>query len=156
MKIKIVAVGKVKEKFFLQAIEEYLKRCSRFARTEVREVPETLFKGVPNSAETETILKQEGRLLLENAEGFVVAMDTAGKMLSSTEMAETVKRAMQTHSTFTFLIGGSYGLSEEARQRADVRWSLGAVTLPHQLARVVTAEQIYRILAINNNVGYHK
>lgn len=156
MKIKIVAVGKVKEKFFLQAIEEYLKRCSRFARTEVREVSETLFKGVPNSAETETILKQEGRLLLENAEGFVVAMDTAGKMLSSTEMAETVKRAMQTHSTFTFLIGGSYGLSEEVRQRADVRWSLGAVTLPHQLARVVTAEQIYRILAINNNVGYHK
>lgn len=156
MKIKIVAVGKIKESYFTQAIDEYLKRCSRFCKMEVKEVPETLFKGTPNPSEIDNIITSEGKLLLDNCEGFVVAMDIDGKALGSCEIADVVKKAMQTNSTFTFVIGGSHGLSQEVKKRADIRWSLGAITLPHQLARVVTCEQIYRLLAINNNVGYHK
>lgn len=156
MKYKLVVVGKIKEEYYREAIAEYVKRISRFASVEVTEVAECLFKGEPNAKEMDKILLTEGRNILAKCEGYVVLLDTQGKQLSSVEFAETLEKAKQTCATFTFVIGGSYGLSDEVRARADLRVSFGKITLPHQLCRVVLAEQLYRACAINNNIAYHK
>lgn len=156
MKYKLVVVGKIKEEYYREAIAEYVKRISRFAAVEVTEVAECLFKGEPNAKEIDKILLAEGRNILAKCEGYVVLLDTQGKQLSSVEFAEALEKAKQTNATFTFVIGGSYGLSDEVRARADLRVSFGKITLPHQLCRVVLAEQLYRACAISNNIAYHK
>ena len=156
MKFKVVAVGKIKEGFYRDAIAEYVKRISRFAKTEVIEVDECLFCGNPNDKEREKILQTEGKAILSKLEGFVVALDIDGQVLTSNQLATAVSQAKQTNSCVTFVIGGSYGLLDEIKKRANLRLSFGRITLPHQLARVVLVEQIYRACTIENNVSYHK
>lgn len=156
MKYKILAVGKIKEKFYKDAIDEYVKRLSRFASVEFAETEECLFNGVPNAKETEIILNGEGKSLLPKLEGYVIALDIDGKQLSSAELADVLDRQKQQYSSFTFVIGGSYGLSAQVKQRANLRLSFGKITLPHQLCRVVLCEQLYRSQCICNNVPYHK
>ena len=156
LKIKIVAVGSIKEDYFRQAIEEYTKRTSRFVSTEICEIPETFFNGIPNQKEIDKILQTEGNKILAKVEGFAVVMDIDGKDLSSEQLAETLKTQSQRFATITFVIGGSYGLCQEVKNRANLRWSMGKITLPHRLCRVVLTEQIYRACCINNNVPYHK
>lgn len=156
MKFKIVAVGKIKENYLKQAIAEYVKRISRFASCEIVEVDECAFNGTPGVAQMNKIVGAEGQGLLQKAEGMLIALDIGGKQFSSEELARFVERAEQTHSIVTFLIGGSYGLSDEVKSRADVRLSFGKITLPHQLCRVVLCEQIYRACTIRHNVPYHK
>lgn len=156
MKFKVVAVGKIKENFYRDAIAEYVKRLSRFAKTEIVEVDECLFCGNPNDKEKEKILQTEGKAILSKLEGFVVALDIDGQLLTSNQLSQAVSNAKQTHSCVTFVIGGSYGMLDEIKQRANLRLSFGRITLPHQLARVVLVEQVYRACTIENNVSYHK
>lgn len=156
MKIKIVAVGNVKEKYFTDAIGEYTKRMSRFCKVEIVETPECLFKGTPSPSEIAQIVEKEGKNVLDACEGAVIALDIDGALLSSEQLSAKISALKQTNSTFTFVIGGSYGLSPLVKQKATLRLSFGKITLPHQLCRVVLCEQLYRALTIENNVPYHK
>ncbi len=156
MKIKIVAVGKIKESFFRDAVAEYVKRMSRFATVEIAEIAESTFNGEPNASEIEKIKSIEGQRILQKADGYLVAMDIDVKELDSVELSNLIVKNKQTNSTFTFVIGGSYGLSDEVKNRANFRCSFGKITLPHQLFRVVLCEQLYRACCIENNVSYHK
>lgn len=156
MKLKIVAVGKIKESYFRDAIAEYVKRTSRFAALEIVEVAECTFNGEPNAKQIEKIVQTEGQAILQKLEGFVVAMDIDGQQLSSVELSNVIRKNKLTNSTFTFVIGGSNGLSDEVKSKANLRCSFGKITLPHQLFRVVLCEQLYRACCIENNVAYHK
>lgn len=156
MKFKLCVVGKIKESYFRQAIDEYVKRISRFASVEIAEVDECLFKGTPNPKEIDKIIQIEGERLLSVAEGCVIALDIGGKELDSEQLSQEIFRRTQQFSTFSFVIGGSNGLSDQVKSRADLRLSFGKITLPHQLCRVVLCEQLYRACCIRNNVPYHK
>lgn len=156
MKFKIVAVGKIKEQYLRDAIAEYSKRIGRFATVEIVEVDECLLKGAPSDKEIERVKNVEGQAILQKFEGYVVAMDIDGRELNSVELSEHVAEQKQTHSTFTFVVGGSNGLSDEVKSRANLRCSFGKITLPHQLFRVVLLEQLYRACCIEHNVAYHK
>ncbi|MCM1533225.1 MAG: 23S rRNA (pseudouridine(1915)-N(3))-methyltransferase RlmH [Corallococcus sp.] len=156
MKFKIIAVGKIKENYYREAVAEYVKRLSRFASVEITEVPECYFNGEPNGKEIEKIISVEGQGILQKAEGFTVAMDIAGRETSSEELSQLIVSNKMTNSVFSFIIGGSYGLSDEVKKKAHARCSFGKITLPHQLFRVVLCEQIYRACCIENNVAYHK
>lgn len=156
MKFKIVAVGKIKENYLKDAIAEYVKRTSRFATVEIVEVEECLCKGVPNDKEIERVKCVEGSTILQKLEGYVVAMDIDGKELSSVDLSRHISEQKQFNSSFTFVIGGSNGLSDEVKKRADLRCSFGKITLPHQLFRVILCEQLYRACCIENNIQYHK
>ena len=156
MKFRIVAVGKIKEQYLRDAIAEYVKRISRFAAVEIVEIDECLTKGAPNDKEIERIKLVEGQAILNKLEGYVVAMDIDGREFSSQELSAHIVQEKQFFSTFTFVIGGSNGLSDEVKSRANIRCSFGKITLPHQLFRVVLAEQLYRACCIEHNVAYHK
>lgn len=156
MKFKIVAVGKIKESFFREAISEYVKRISRFATVEIAEVAECAFNGDPNDKQIEKIITVEGQEILQKVEGFVVAMDIDGKLVDSVELSNVIAKNKQTSSVFTFVIGGSHGLSQAVKSKANARMSFGKITLPHQLFRVVLCEQLYRACCIENNISYHK
>ncbi len=156
MKFRIVAVGKIKEDYFRKAVDEYVKRLSRFVTVEIVEVDECLFRGTPGTKEIDKILQTEGKAILARCEGCVVLLDTKGKQLDSVELSEAIQKRTLTSSTFTFVIGGSNGLSDEVRARADMSVCFGKITLPHQLCRVVLVEQLYRACCIANNIPYHK
>ena len=152
MRVNIVCVGKIKESFFIDAINEYKKRLSRFCVFNIIEVDE-------DSKQSNLVLKseKEGSLLLAKASGVIVALDGRGKMLSSEEIADFIdKKEVQGNSEITFIIGGSNGLSNEVIKRADLVLSFGKVTYPHQLFRVILTEQIYRALTILKGLPYHK
>lgn len=156
MKVNIVSVGKIKEKYFTDAINEYAKRLSRFTEFSVVEVDE--YKNQKTSEEEIQITKKiEGERLLKKAKGVIIAMDRQGKMLSSEELADKIKEIFTYNaSEISFLIGGSNGLPDEVLKKADYVISFGKVTYPHQLMRVLLSEQIYRAFTINNSLPYHK
>ena len=157
MKFKIVAVGKIKESYLREAIAEYVKRISRFVTVEIVEVDEFLLtKGSSSDKEIEQAMRAEGQAILSKIEGYVVAMDIDGKELSSEQLSACIVSQKQFNSTFTFVIGGSNGLSDEVKSAAKLRLSFGKITLPHQLFRVVLLEQLYRACCIEHNVAYHK
>ena len=152
MKVNIVAVGKIKEKFFTDAIQEYAKRLTKFCDFKIIEVNEaTSYKNLTEKSEI------EGELLLSKVKGYIVALDGRGKMLKSDEIADKIKDNMLNGiSEISFIIGGSNGLSQEVIDRADLVVSFGKITFPHQLFRVVLSEQIYRAFKILKNETYHK
>ena len=157
MKFKIVAVGKIKEQYLRDAIAEYAKRISRFGTVEIVEIDEFLStKSAPSVKELELIKREEGQAILQTLSGYVIVMDIGGKQLSSEEFSAHITEQKQFNSTFTFVIGGSNGLSDEVKARANLRCSFGKITLPHQLFRVVLLEQIYRACCIERNIAYHK
>lgn len=152
MKINIVAIGKIKESFFSDALKEYVKRISRYAEINVIEIDDA-----PASKGADEQKKIEGDRLLEKAKGYVVALDGGGKELSSEGLAELIDRKCTDGvGEFSFLIGGSHGHGEKVKERADFILSFGPMTFPHQLFRVLAAEQIYRALSINAGTPYHK
>ena len=157
MNIDIIAVGKIKEKFFRDAIEEYSKRLSAFVKLTITEIPD---EKIPDNASDKIIEKikdTEGKKILSKIRpGSVVAMCIEGSQYSSEDMAQYLAQTANTSSTITFIIGGSLGLSEEVKLKANLRMSFGKITLPHQLMRVVLTEQIYRGYKIINNQSYHK
>lgn len=152
MKVNIVCVGKIKEKFFIDAIAEYAKRLSKFCSFNIIEVDE--------ASKIENLEKKseaEGKLLLEKCSGVIVALDGKGKQLSSPELASFIKDlGVSGSSEISFVIGGSNGLSEAVLKSARLILSFGKITFPHQLFRVVLSEQIYRAFSINAGLPYHK
>ena len=143
-KINIVCVGKIKEKFYTDAAQEYLKRLSRFAKVEVREIAEC------------RSLEEEASLILKAARGRIVALCVEGKKLSSEGLAEYIKELTDMGSECTFIIGSSCGLSDEVKRKAELKLSFSDMTFPHQLMRVILLEQIYRAFMINGGGEYHK
>lgn len=151
MKIYIIAVGKIKEKYFTDAIAEYSKRLSRFCELSIVEVPE---KSTETNITKKTELESE--LLLNSCKGTIVLLDRLGKSYSSPSLAKLIDDISATSSTISFVIGGSNGVSQKLKNAANYLVSFGEITYPHQLFRVVLTEQIYRAFAINAGLPYHK
>lgn len=158
MKVSIICVGKIKEKFFTDAIKEYSKRISRFADFEITELPDERIPDNASEKESEQIKIREGEKILSKIDprSYVISLCIEGKTLDSVELANTMRNAYQTANRITFIIGGSLGLSDEVKNRSDLKLSFGRMTLPHQLMRVVLAEQVYRSFMINSGATYHK
>lgn len=152
MRINVIAIGKIKEKYFTDAIAEYLKRCSRYADVKVIELPDA-----PPGKSVEEQKQIESNLLLSKAKGYIVATDMRGKQLTSEALANLIKtKCSDGESEFSFLIGGSHGHTDELRAKADMILSFSQSTFPHQLFRVMLCEQVYRALSINAGAPYHK
>ena len=158
MNVKIIAVGKIKEKYFSAAIDEYRKRMSRFANFEIIEVNDEKIPENASLKEEEIVKEKEASAILSKIKtgDKVIAMCIEGTELSSEKIAKKIEQMSFSSSSIVFIIGGSLGLSDRVKECADFRLSLGPVTLPHQLMRVVLCEQIYRAFKINNNESYHK
>lgn len=158
MNINIISVGKIKEKYFTAAIEEYSKRLSRFVKLIVTEIPDERIPDNASEKEIEIIKEKEGRKILSklNENSFVITLCIEGKELSSEELAQKITDISMSSSNITFIIGGSLGLSDAVKNKSQLRLSFGKITFPHQLMRVVLLEQIYRAFKINNNENYHK
>ena len=153
-KINIIVVGQLKEKYLRDAESEYLKRLSRFAQVEVKEVNEFLSNSKTN---VEQIQEMECLELEKKISGFVVAMDKSGDMVSSEDFAKILSKSFTDGAkALTFVIGGSNGLTDKFLKKADKIVSFGKITYPHQLMRVLLLEQIYRAETILNNITYHK
>ncbi len=159
MKITLVTVGKIKEKFFEDAIKEYSKRLSRYCKLEVLQVAdEKTPEGASEAVELQIKEKEGQRILsLIRDDAYVIALAIEGKMLDSEELAEKIEKlGVGGVSQIVFVIGGSLGLSSQVMKRADYALSFSRMTFPHQLMRVVLLEQIYRSYRIMNNQPYHK
>ncbi|MBR3898085.1 MAG: 23S rRNA (pseudouridine(1915)-N(3))-methyltransferase RlmH [Bacilli bacterium] len=148
--IRIICVGKIKEKYFVSAIKEYMKRLSRYTKIDVVEIPD--------ESNAEKAVKIEGDKILDKIkkDEYVIAMDIGGNMISSLDFSKKINTLFNTTSKITFVIGGSYGLSGEVKKRSNYQLSFSKMTFPHQLFRVILLEQIYRAYKINNNETYHK
>lgn len=155
IKVNVVAVGKVKEKYFADGISEYSKRLSRFCEFKIIELPEENYK-VVTDALIDNIKEKEGEKILSNLKGYVVAMAIEGKKLSSEKLAGLIKSVADTSGVITFVIGGSYGLSNAVKNKADQLISFSDMTFPHTLFRLMLTEQIYRAFSINSGSAYHK
>ena len=159
MKIKIVTVGKLKEKYLKDGIAEYSKRISRFATVEMIELADEKTPDRASDSENEKILELEGNRIISKIgdREFVIVLAIEGKTLSSEEFSKQLEQAsINGYSTLTFVIGGSLGLSPQVKKRANLFLSFGRLTLPHQLMRLVLTEQIYRAFTIQQGSPYHK
>ncbi len=159
MNIKLVVVGKLKEKYFKQGIAEYAKRLSRFCKFKIVEVADEQAPESLSQAQMDQVMDKEGSRILEKIKDreYVFALAILGKERSSEEFAQEIQQlATYGHSDITFVIGGSLGLAKKVLQRANTQISFGKFTLPHQLMRLVLAEQIYRAFMINEGSPYHK
>lgn len=159
MKITLLTVGKIKEKYFTSAIAEYSKRLSRYCKLEIIEVADEKTPDKASEALERQIKEKEGKRLLAyiKEDAYVIALAIQGKMLSSEELAKKIERlGVSGKSHIIFIIGGSLGLADEILKRADFLLSFSPMTFPHQLMRVVALEQIYRAYKINQNEPYHK
>lgn len=158
-KIKIVCVGKIKEKFYTMAVDEYVKRLSRYCKLEIVELPDE--KTPDNASDTvnDMIKKTEADKILKNIkdDAYVITLEILGKMLDSVELSNKLDRlAIEGAGEIIFVIGGSLGLHESVSRRADYKLSFSKMTFPHQLMRVILLEQIYRAYRISSNEPYHK
>lgn len=159
MKIKVVTVGKLKEKYLKDGIEEYLKRISRFAKFEMIELADEKTPDRASESENQKILEIEGQRILSKVgdRDFVIVLAIEGKTFSSEEFSKQLEEAsIKGFSTLTFIIGGSLGLAQDVKNRANLSVSFGRLTLPHQLMRLVLVEQIYRAFTIQQGSPYHK
>ena len=159
MKITLVTVGKIKEKFFEDAIKEYSKRLSRYCKLEILQVAdEKTPEGASEAVELQIKEKEGQRILsLIRDDAYVIALAIEGKMLDSEELAERIEKlGVSGISQIVFVIGGSLGLSAQVMKRADYALSFSRMTFPHQLMRVVLLEQIYRSYRIMNHQPYHE
>ena len=159
MKIKVVTVGKLKEKYLRDGITEYTKRISRFANLEMIELSDEKTPDKASESENQKILEIEGQRILSKVadRDFVIVLAIEGKILSSEEFSKQLEEAsIKGFSTLTFIIGGSLGLAPIVKKRANLSVSFGRLTLPHQLMRLVLVEQIYRAFTIQHGSPYHK
>ncbi|MDQ0157855.1 23S rRNA (pseudouridine(1915)-N(3))-methyltransferase RlmH [Robertmurraya andreesenii] len=159
MNISIITVGKLKEKYLKQGIDEYLKRLSSYAKIEILEVSDEKAPEELSAVEMEQVKQKEGERILSklHPDTYVIALAIDGKQKSSEELADSLdKLATYGKSKIAFVIGGSLGLSSEVLQRADERLSFSKMTFPHQLMRLILVEQVYRAFRINRGEPYHK
>lgn len=159
MNIRIIAVGKLKEKYWRDAVAEYSKRLGAYCSLEIIEIKESPLRANPSPADEEAVKKAEGEEILRHlGKGdYVMTLEIKGKSLSSEQLASKIANlALDGKSSITFVIGGSLGLSPDVSRRADFKLSFSAMTFPHQMMRVILLEQIYRSFKINRNETYHK
>lgn len=151
MQIRLVCIGNLKEKFWQSATEEYKKRLQKFCNLQIIELDEQ-----NKYQDVNKILSEEGKSIIANLGGYNILLDIEGKAYSSEDLANKIKQTLLFSSTITFIIGGSYGVSDEVKRSVQERISFGRITMPHNLARVVALEQIYRAFMINSGAKYHK
>lgn len=158
-KITVLCVGKLKEKFYLDATAEYAKRLGRYCKLDILELPESRLPEEPSPAQIQQALDAEAAAITAKLPkgGALVALCIEGTPCSSEEMSRKMQQlAVSGKTQLTFLIGGSVGLSESLKRRADWKLSMSPMTFPHHLARVMLLEQIYRAFKINEGSSYHK
>lgn len=156
MKIKIIALGKIKEKFLKDGIDEFLKRLTSYASVEILELPAIEIK---DENLIQKVLEQEGEKILSNIKpnSYVITMEILGKQLSSEDFAKKINEiTISGVSELVFIIGSSYGIAQGVSQRADFKLSISKMTFLHQFARLLIVEQIYRAFKILKNETYHK
>ncbi|MCW9138024.1 23S rRNA (pseudouridine(1915)-N(3))-methyltransferase RlmH [Staphylococcus haemolyticus] len=159
MKITILAVGKLKEKYWKQAIAEYEKRLGAYSKIEMIEVPDEKAPETMSDKEIEQVKEKEGQRLLAKIkpQATVITLEIQGKMLSSEGLAKELQQRMtQGQSDFVFVIGGSNGLHQDVLNRSNYALSFSKMTFPHQMMRVVLIEQVYRAFKIMRGESYHK
>ena len=159
MNIKIIAVGKLKEKYLKDAVNEYMKRLSAYAKVEVIEIADEKEPDNASAKDIENIKNKEGSKILDKIKDreYVILLDVEGKQVSSEDLAgKLADLSLSGDSNLVFVIGGSNGVSEEVRGKADFKLSFSKMTFPHQLMRVILLEQVYRGFKINRGEAYHK
>ena len=158
-RVTVLCVGKLKEKFYLEAAAEYVKRLQRFCKLELVELPESRLPENPSPAEIAAGLEKEAETILARIpkSGWFCVFTPEGKELSSEKFAEKMKDVkLSGKSSAIFLIGSSFGMAPKVKERADFRLSMGPMTFPHHLARIMVLEQLYRAEAIQAGSKYHK
>lgn len=159
MRITILAVGKIKEKFFREAIAEYEKRLSRYCKLDLIEVADEKTPDHASKAEEEQIKEKEAKRILDkiSSDAYVITLEILGKEMDSVSFSEMLQKlGVEGKSQVVFIIGGSLGLHESVSRRADTKVSFSSMTFPHQLMRVILCEQLYRSFRIMNHEPYHK
>lgn len=159
MNINVICIGKLKEKYWRDAIDEYSKRIKGYCNLKIVELKESKLPANASPADELKVMEAEGRSILAKvaAGDYVIALEVEGRLLSSPELANKIQGTFASgRQTIDLIIGGSLGLSDEVKQRADFGLSFSKMTYPHQMMRVVLLEQIYRSFKIINNEAYHK
>ena len=159
MRIRIVCIGKLKERYWSEAVEEYSKRLSRYCELEIVQLKEARLPDKASLADEQNVIFEEGQSILKNIkEGSqVITLEIKGKELSSEGLSAYLgELQLEGKSDLTFVIGGSLGLSEQVSARADFKLSFSRMTFPHQMMRVILLEQVYRAVKIRRNETYHK
>ncbi len=158
IKVTIIALSKLKEKYLKDASDEYLKRLSRYCKLQVVEIEPERLNDNPSQNEINSALEKEAQAVFKRIpeSSYVAAMCIEGKKLSSENFAKTLSSAQFSSGGMTFIIGSSYGLADSVKNRADIRLSVSDMTFPHQLFRIMLLEQIYRGFKINEGSAYHK
>lgn len=159
MNITVLAVGKLKEKYWQDAVAEYSKRMKSYCNLQITEIKESPLRANPSAADEQAVKDAEGADILSKIKpsDFVITLEIKGKGLSSEQLAQKIETlAVNGKSSIVFVIGGSLGLSEAVSKRSDFKLSFSAMTFPHQMMRVILLEQIYRSFKINRNEAYHK
>ena len=159
LSVDLICVGKMKERFYLDAAQEYVKRLGGYCRMTVTELPEERLPDKPTTAQIQAALDREGEAILARLPkgGKVVALCVEGKLMDSPQLAQRLSQwTVEGASHITFLVGGSFGMSSKVKERAHLRLSMSPMTFPHHLARVMVLEQIYRAFKIQEGSGYHK
>lgn len=157
--VHLICVGKLKERYLTEAAQEYTKRLQSFCKLQIIEIPECRAGDNPSQAQIAKVMETEGAAMIQKIPqgAFVVPMCIEGQLLSSEKLAGTLQNAaVGGKSQVAFLIGGSFGLSDEVKGRGDLRLSMSPMTFPHQLARIMVLEQIYRAFSISAHTKYHK
>lgn len=155
-KINIVAVGKVKENYFLDGINEYAKRISKYAQLNIYEVKEENFSQIDSPSMREKIMDLEGEQIIKKLKGKVVSLCIEGEKMSSEKFVKFIKKSLDLGEEITFVIGGSYGISNKVKALSKDKLSFSDMTFPHTMARLILIEQIYRAFTILNSTTYHK
>jgi len=159
LQVKVIAVGKIREKFLLDGIKEYTKRLSAYIRLDMMEINDEPCPERLSLADEERVKQKEGERILKGigSQDYVILLDLKGKEFSSIGLSEYIDQlSVNGQSSIVFIIGGSLGVSEPVRQRADYRWSFSQLTFPHPLIRLMLLEQIYRAMKISKGEPYHK
>lgn len=157
--VNIICVGNLKEKYLKDAVDEYKKRLSAFCKFDIIEIAEQRLSDKPSESEINSALEKEAEKIMQKVPkgSAVISMAIEGKQLSSEKLADTVSDfALKGFSSISFIIGSSFGLSQNVKSKASLLLSMSKMTFPHQLARVMLCEQIYRAFSIINHTKYHK
>lgn len=149
--ITLITVGKIKERYIKEGIDDYLKRLSKYTKIELIELEDESFD------KTKTLKKEAEKIMKKiNPKSYIITLEIDGKEISSPELSELIEKTNITHSHITFIIGGSYGLDDEIKKLSNYKLSFSKMTFPHQLFRLLFLEQLYRSFKIMNNEEYHK
>ena len=155
IKINLVCMGDIKEKYLTDAINEYSKRISRFASLKIVELKENIAKS-NSQQETINALKKDAQEIAKHIKGYPICLDIQGEMISSEQFAKKIEKTSLSNSEITFIIGASNGIHQEIKELCKEKISFSKMTFPHQLMRVIFLEQLYRAFTILNNISYHK